>query len=600
MPLVTPRAVVGGIAESVWDLLRADHVVPAYQRDYVWQEKQVGLLWDDLFDHYDRYAVAEQLVNPDGYFLGAMVLIQDAEDRPPEIVDGQQRITTLSTIAAVLFDALQVLPPTDNNRIGYESRLRDMLGKFDDGHWRTNLQFTDSDLLVFFLNSCLMSRDCAQKTMYWADPWCVEKLKRQRSPIARLRTAIDVGYEKLKVFLEKQPDPTLRAERLVSFIRLATEAVVVLKIVARSYSSAYAIFESLNNRSVPLSQADLIKNELLKGAPANDRDDIIENWSAVRQMVETFESVQLPDLLHYSYLSRYGRVRARDLYAEAKRKFSSAPGLAKQYSQELADDAVALEAVSETFPAHWTADTINMLKDIKSVLNIKLCFPFLMAAYRKHESVAPVFENHVRAVMNFAFRYLKVMEGSLEVFANTVSDAAMLVNANRPIADVLALFQSQAPDAKFVADFEQLSITATKLAYFTVYYLERAQVTGALPVPHGLEQNLEHIMPKTPTAAGWPNAYALKASSREVYRDLIWRVGNLIPLPAAINKAIKNRDIAYKITNPTTNHYNSPTLGLVSPKNVAKFLDGTEWSAKSIDDRQKDLARNFAVRSWSL
>lgn len=600
MSLIIPKTVVGGIPENIKDLLRADHVIPAYQRDYVWQEKQVGLLWDDLFDHYDRYAVEEQLVNPEGYFLGAMVLIQDAEDCPPEIVDGQQRVTTLSTIAAVLFDALQTLSPEDKNRVGYESRLRDMLGKFDDERWRTNLKFTDGVLGDFFLNSCLIERDRGQKIVYWNNPWCVDKLKRKRSPIARLKNAIDVGYEKLEAFLAKQPDDDLRKKRLVSFVRLATEAVVVLKIVAKSYSSAYAIFESLNNRSVHLSQADLIKNELLKVAPANDRDDIIDNWSSVRQMVETFKSVQTPDLLHYSYLSRYGRVRARNLYEEAKKNFSSAPGFAKQYSQELADDAAALEAVSETFPAHWTADTINMLKDIQNVLNIKLCFPFLIAAYRKHKNAAPIFEEHVRAVMNFAFRYLKVMEGSLEVFANTVSDAARRVNDGDSIQDVRALFQNQAPDAKFVADFETLSITATKLAYYAVYYLERVQVTGALPVPHGLEQNLEHIMPKTPTASGWPNAYAQYASSREVYREQIWRVGNLIPLPAAINKSIKNRKISDKIKNSTNNDYNSPTLGLVSPKNVAKFLDGEEWSFKSIEDRQKDLARNYAVRAWSL
>lgn len=599
MPLIVAKSVVDGDAESVFTLLKLDYQIPPYQRDYVWQEKQVGQLWDDLVDHFHRFAVSDSLVNPDGYFLGAMVVIEDPTTRLLEVVDGQQRLTTLSTVMAVLFDELQSQPAGDPNRIGYEHTIRDMLGKFDNASWTANLHFSDPDLGRFFLESCLLKRARAEKQEFWDQPWSADRISRKKLPIARLKAAIDVGYIKLKEFLDTQPDPNLRGIRFLSFLRLATEAVVLLKITARSYGSAYAIFESLNNRNVPLSQADLIKNELLKVAAAADRDEVVDNWVNSRQLVESMEPIQLPDAIHYSYLSRHGRAKARDLYQKAKAQVTS-PASARAYSIELLEDVEALDALISNFDSSWTADTANMLRDIKDVLKVKLTYPYLIAAYRVNRTLPLEFEKHVRAAMNFAFRYVTVGEGSLEVFANTISEAALIVNAGNSVTDAKKLFSSQSPDAEFAAEFATFSTASVKLGYYCAYYLELVQITGVIPVPHGVDQNLEHIMPKTPSSTNWPTIVTLKAASPEVFRSYLWRVGNLLPLPAAINKSIKNRDINYKINNSTPNHYNAATLGLASPKSVVKYLDGGEWTYTSIENRQKDQATKFAATAWSL
>ncbi len=599
MPLINAKTVVDGDAESVYSLLKLDYNIPPYQRDYVWQEKHVGQLWDDLFDHYRRFEISESLVNPEGYFLGAMVVIEDPTTKTLEVVDGQQRLTTLSTIISVLFDKLQILPTSDPNRIGHEHTIREMLGKFDNGSWIANLRFSDLDLAKFFIESCLNKRDKAEKEKYWAEPWCVERISKKKSPVARLKAAMDVGYTKVEKFLAAQPNPALGVARLLSLLKLTTEAVVLLKITARSYGSAYAIFESLNNRSVPLSQADLIKNELLKLAAPTDRDDITENWVSARELVETMEPIQLPDALHYSYLSRYGRAKARDLYQRAKSQVTSA-AVAKSYSDSLLEDIEALDSCVTNFDSNWTAETTNMLKDIKNVLNVKLCYPFLIAAHRKHQGSPGDFEAHVRAAMNFSFRFIKVGEGSLEVFANTISDAALLVQAGNPIADVKKLFLAQAPDAQFVSEFQTFSTGSVKLGYFCVYYLELVQITGSgvIPVPHGIDQNLEHIMPKAPNQKHWPTISTLKKSNPEAFRGYLWRVGNLLPLPASINKSLKNKDIQHKINNTTPNCYSATALS--SPKKVVNYLDAGDWTYESIDDRQSDLAANYAISAWSL
>jgi hypothetical protein len=84
---------------------------------------------------------------------------------------------------------------------------------------------------------------------------------------------------------------------------------------------------------VPLSQADLVTNELLKLAPVGDCDDIVDNWTTIRQLVDGFEVIQFPDLLHHSYLSRYGRSKARELYIRSKKKLATIA--AKTYVEQL-------------------------------------------------------------------------------------------------------------------------------------------------------------------------------------------------------------------------------------------------------------------------
>ncbi len=598
--LVIAKSVVGGESLNVQDLLGLQHQIPAYQRDYVWTRRAVEDLWEDLISHYRRFSSNENLINPEGYFLGAMVVVRSQTDSDFEVVDGQQRLTSLSTLITVLLDSLKHFNIPEPFLSGYEQLARSCLGRFLGGEYKANLTFNDADVASFFLDSCLTHQTKANKDAYWLTAWCSAKLARKNSTIFRIHEAINCGYEQLYAFVDEVADPVKKQERLSSFFRLVTECVIVLRITAHSHSNAYAIFESLNNRGVRLSQADLIKNELLKVSPPNELDEIIENWGDARQNVDSTEVISLPEFLHFSYLSRHGKVKANDLFESVRSLLSRGGSVALSYSKDLLKDSEALEALTSNFSSGWTNSTLHMLKDIMNVLGVKLCYPFLLSAYRAHSGNASEFESHVRLVMNFSFRYLKVMDGGIESLSSAISEAAALVNKGRPLLDVALPFKSLAPDSLFQDRFATASFPNTKLAYFTVYYIEKVLMHGSLPVDHGKEQNLEHIMPRTPTPAHWPSALLEKNANPELFKDYLWRVGNLLPLPEAINKSIKNKKIGYKISNGTGNEYSSASLTLISPKTIHSYLDGGEWTYKSISDRQRDLAKDHATAAWPL
>lgn len=599
--LIVAKSVIEGDSLNAHDLLEQTHQIPPYQRDYVWTHKVVEQLWNDLIAHYKKHSKKEQLPNPDGYFLGAMVIIEDAANKVFEVVDGQQRLTSLSTIMTVLFDYLEKLNVPEPYRSGYEKVARDCLGQFVGGDWEANLKFSDNDVASFFLNSCLIKKSYSDKELYWNDPWCASRLVRKTSAIHRIRDSIKCGYEKLDNFLNELSTDDEKRDRLISFFRLVTECVVVLKIKAYSHSNAYAIFESLNNRGIRLSQADLIKNELLKVADSSERDEIVDNWTFARQNVDSTEAITLPDFLHFSYLSRRTKVKANELYENVKNLVTSANGIALVYSKELYDDAAAFDGLTSNYDAAWTAETHYMLNDIKNVLGIKLCYPYLLSAYRKYSATPHDFEAHVKLIMNFAFRFLKVIDGGVEALAGAVNEASLLVNQGKTVVEISdQVFKKYAPDAPFLANLETASFSNIKLAYFVVYYLEKVMMKGSIPLPHGLEQNLEHIMPRTPTKKDWHDIAKAKEDDSETFKDYLWRIGNLLPLPESINKSIKNKGIDYKLSNGTDNEYTAASLTLVSPKQVPKYLIGGKWTYESIVLRQRDLVHNYAAKAWAL
>ena len=103
MSFLNPRTVADGESLNIGKLFNVQYLIPDYQRDFAWSEKQINQLWNDLIEHYKKVAPSDDLTNPQGYFLGAMVAIQEGSNSDWEVVDGQQRLTPLSSIVVIMW-----------------------------------------------------------------------------------------------------------------------------------------------------------------------------------------------------------------------------------------------------------------------------------------------------------------------------------------------------------------------------------------------------------------------------------------------------------------------------------------------------------------
>ena len=611
MAKINPKSVIHANSFNLEQLL-SDHAfnIPDYQREFVWKADQVNQLWFDIFQHFQHNTKADVLnTSPNAYFLGAIVVLQSNEDGVGklDVIDGQQRLTTLTCIAATLKEFLGAFKKDGCIEIeGMSSQLDSMIAKYSSGSWWTKVTLGDEKTNQFFLNSCKLKSDKEARETYWIegsdseiDPKGIAGilLGVNHSPANKIKIMMERSYVLLAEFLKDLNDNE-KLTRLSSLIQIFAECIVILKIEAVSDSTAYSLFESLNYRGMSLTQADLIKNEIIRSAHPSEKDDVIDCWNEVKDSLDTHGTIALPDFLHYSYLSRYADIKANKLFDSVKTQVSVAGG-SKKYAEHIKVDAEAFECLVTGHLKKWSAETNNMLKDIREVLNIKLSYVALISGTHRYGDNKIEFEKFVRLILNFSFRYVKVNDGDIGKLAKVMNHVSGLANnENKSVDDIAQYLALNSPDLQFIEAFKTFSTSNTKLSYFIVYYLEKCMLHGTNPVQHGALQNLEHIMPKTPTETDWPNAKKEKDSDSIGFKEYLWRVGNLLPLPEDINKSIKNKSITHKMSNPTNKDYEN--CALYSPKNIRNFLDNGEWTYDSIKNRQEHLANTYSVKAWSL
>ncbi len=535
---------------------------------------------------------------PGAYFLGAMVALRPDNDGRREVIDGQQRLTTLTCIAATLREFLEAVPEPQGEEVrGTASQFQGMIAHYFGGAWLPRLELSDPDIQEFFVFSCSRLRTMSARHDYWErNANALRLLELKTSPAPRIRRALEISWESVNSFLNEVQGEPERVNRLLSLCAICSECLVTLLIEAQNHATAYDLFESLNYRGMPLTQADLIKNEVIKGAPnADARESVVETWGTVKANVGSLEFL-LPDFLHYSYLSRWESVKASALFDSVKSKVNAIG--ATVYADGLQEDSEALELLVRGDNTRWSRSTNEMLRDLSVVLNIKLAYVGLLAAYRAAANEQHRFEQYTNKIVNFAFRYIKVMEGDVAVLAKAMQEVAALIREDGSPEDVGARLRQDSPDARFIERFSTFGVNNAKLGYYVVYCLEKTKLSGTIPLEHGVEQHLEHIMPRTPRTSSWPDATLLKATDPDTFWEYAWRIGNLLPLTREINVAIKNFSIDRKISDPEGRDYSN--CDLASPQEVENYLVDGQWTVESIVRRQTELAQQFAVASWPL
>jgi hypothetical protein len=216
------------------------YAIPRYQREYTWNTTQ----WESLFD--------DILENDPGYFIGSIICINQSTDaltvQKLEVVDGQQRLTTLSLLFAAVYEVLKKHEEQldDDQRLELLNLKRKLVLKKGDDQLRIIPQIqnqNNADYLAVLSEINVIGkheypRYCSARKIYRAFQYFKHRLQ------------------------QMEADGLTRIELVSRFLDKVNRASLV-KIEVVSHADAYILFESLNNRGIPLSAIDLIKNKLL-------------------------------------------------------------------------------------------------------------------------------------------------------------------------------------------------------------------------------------------------------------------------------------------------------------------------------------------------
>lgn len=255
---------------SVASILSTDALkvynIPLYQREYTWGQRDWANLYDDVFD------------NDPGYFLGSIIVIQGEIDPKTnivefEVIDGQQRLTTISLLLAALYARINEHPDAIDEDMQLDDirPLRNRLVlKSIKGMTRVvpQVQNHNQDDYRWILKEHVRLAVVMQRPKYHG--------------VRKMSKAFEYFYDRLGEEIAGMGDDD--AVRTLLDKSRALYSAVLVQINVDSHADAYTLFASLNNRGVPLSAVDLIKNTLLAKVADADGDELdyyFEQWQEV-------------------------------------------------------------------------------------------------------------------------------------------------------------------------------------------------------------------------------------------------------------------------------------------------------------------------------
>ena len=277
------------------------YFVPPYQRDYSWRQEQWEDLWNDITD----------MLSPEDsrHYMGALV-VEAQSDRRFVVIDGQQRLATLSVLALAVIDALLKLASSGVDAEENRARARELRNRFigekDPASLvessRLNLNETDNgfyqDYLVQLEEPGNPRGLRPSNRLLWE---CFQYFGRQ---IRSLDAARDDGRALASLMSETV------ARRLIFILITVDDAL-----------NAYTVIETLNARGLELTTTDLLKNYIFAKASDADRPSMLRGW---QRIADTVGQKRVPDVLRYHLLCEQPQVRRRRLFKLVRDRYKSA------------------------------------------------------------------------------------------------------------------------------------------------------------------------------------------------------------------------------------------------------------------------------------
>lgn len=252
--------------KTIFDLLsdkRSDFLIPDYQRPYAWDEDQCQTLWDDIFLFSFPNNDCDAFDESEEYFLGSIVTFKNEKNKS-EVIDGQQRLTTLMLILRAFYDKFSNMQ--DKKSILTRDRIEKCIWKTDTfGSVDTDTLKIDSEVAT--------------------DNDKEEFLELLRT--GDVKSSGKSQYVKNYQFFQKKIDGFLHgfASYFPYFPARLLNNCILLPIEAESQDTALRIFSTLNDRGLPLSDADIFKAQFYKYYGEQDKkDEFICNWKELEEI----------------------------------------------------------------------------------------------------------------------------------------------------------------------------------------------------------------------------------------------------------------------------------------------------------------------------
>jgi hypothetical protein len=559
-------------------------MVPPNQRSYAWRERHVDILLKDLWS-------AISGTKPADYFLGTIVLVQ-SPGNILTIVDGQQRLATVSIIFARIRDYFTSLKREGSAKSVQETFIGHIDPRSEQVVPRLHLNDDDND---FFWNVILLPERPIDRPLDYTD-----------NPLRQSHRRMLRASEKVRTYIGDLLKPLRTEDQVNTLLRwydfLDANAHVLSATVADE-EAAYRLFETLNDRGLRASQADILKNFFFSKSGSR-LSEAKTMWARMTSTIELPSDERDDDddsdneegptrgdpLLTYvrhSWIVTHGHTKVKDLAKEIREEITN-DTRAVQYLSEWSasvEDYIALSSSKHAKWAKYKTSTRQNIETIAEHLRVTQIKPLLFAVARKFEPAEA--DKAFKLFVSWSVRFLIVggrgglldtqyAQRAFEVGTGKITKARELRDAMKTVVP---------SDPEFEQAFAGARVSKSWLAR---YYLRSLEKTfKELPHPEYVANedvrdiNLEHVMPFEATDR-W-DVDPDTAQSAQKY------LGNMVLIREPDNRDLGNKGWEEK----------KSVLGKSGYELTKMVATCKHWSLSEIRERQVQLAK-LAVKTWTL
>ena len=531
-------------------------VIPEYQRPYSWSDDEIITLFEDLWEFSIERTHSDGAKN---YFLGCVVSYEENGER--QIIDGQQRITSLFLLLRAVFSMLE----KEDNKT---DEVNNFIQKIKPALWKENEMTGKEDRSKILLRSEVVTD---------SGNLILRNILESGEADKNAKDNYSKNYNKFKeLYIQKsQSSPN----QIYHFVLALLNYSILLPITADDQETALTIFNTLNNRGLPLSDADIFKSYIYKKLDDTGKKAFINKWKKLETDAEKVnESIQ--SLFYYNMF--YMRAREKD-------DKSTPPGVRKYYldknknrlTPEVIDDLAAnlqlwkvINGREAVDGEEWSQnmDIRKILDSLSSYTNEFWKYP-VSIFFMEHKDKANFEEIFLKFLRKL---YVMLLTRYLEVpTINAVKVDILKLNVqiiNNSHPEFYAGFEEKKLEDEYAVNAEKARTdkliiaphkNMVRMLLKVLAYQENTQ-TDLLP---GYWE-IEHIFPQT-----WDSKYY--TLNEEEANEKLEHLGNKLPLEKKLNISASNNYFAKK-----KDRYKDSKIAIIK-----KLGDSTldEWNLTNID-----------------
>lgn len=586
--------------ESFFSGLSTRYQVPNYQRDYSWGADEIDQLWVDL--------IAAFATDSD-YFAGTIVLNEEINGHARiegalDIVDGQQRLATLSIIFCIIRNIGKQCQAdtTYLSNFARDEIFQNTVGRIFTLAEDRLLHRSEPDNYFLRLNAKDNSIFFQQIQTFVPPRLGNDDLRLIKSESRLLKAKKILTRHVRNTFLAESTD----IRQLYRFLVFLCKRLQFIQITVETDYDAYLLFESLNSKGLDLSTADLVKNKLLAICRADDekRSRVLSTWNEiVTQLLESRFSNPVEFLRFYWIAFGANRPTKRDLYKVVRAKLQEPEFDPERFTRDLLESVehfVFLTHSARTWPSSEIPrggldQYVSEMNALRYAIHIPV---FLYAMKYRSQDFLVVFS---KKSLSFLFRLMTIGD-----FAVGVADATFTKILDK-LRQTSPRFSDQEILECFDAESEKIGDESFKSAFNTFtsennqvcrYILSKIHIHeyGNEQIPKADEFHLEHVLPQNSTL--WEeNGFDFCGDSPD---SLKYCLGNMTLLNKSLNSAISNRVFQEKVNSyqkRNANIQNGTTFPMTYEIYNRYVQLGEDWTVETIRRRCAQFAE-VAPRVW--